>query len=148
MTGEPGRDIDLDTVTRRLTHLRQVLDDLGSLDGVGAADLDRDRVTRYAVERMLTLVVELAVDVNAHVSARRLGRSPGDARTAFDLAAEAGLISQALASTLKPSVGLRNLLTHVYLPGDLDIPPASIPEAIDRYGEYVRQVARALQGSA
>lgn len=57
MNPEPARDVDLETVTRRLTHLRQVLDDLRPLCTATAADLDRDRVTRYAVERMLTLLV-------------------------------------------------------------------------------------------
>ncbi len=148
MTPEHPQRVDVATVTRRLVHLRQILTDLALVPDASPETLEADRMTRYAVERMLTVMVELAIDINTHVAARRLSRTPGDGRESFDLAAEAGVISGSLAMTLRPAVGLRNVLTHEYLHVDGSIVSATIPQAIDGFREYVRQVARFLEREA
>ena len=65
-------------------------------------------MTRHAVERILTQLVDLAVSVNGHVAAARLGRGPATYPESFRLAAEAGLLDAQLADQLAPSSGLRN----------------------------------------
>ncbi|MFN2488069.1 MAG: hypothetical protein ABR609_15960 [Acidimicrobiia bacterium] len=42
------------------------------------------------VERFVTRLVDLAVDVNSHISVGKLGRAPADYRSSFTLAAEQG----------------------------------------------------------
>jgi len=124
--------------------MQDLLDDLRSVRGVTAGELDRDRMTRHAVERILTQLVDLAVSVNGHVAAARLGRGPATYRDSFRLAAEAGLLDAQLADQLAPSSGLRNILTHEYVEVDLQLVAQSLERALVDYPRYVRSVAAFL----
>jgi uncharacterized protein YutE (UPF0331/DUF86 family) len=134
--------LDVAIVHSRLRMIRELLDDLDSMGDSTVTGLASDRLTRHAVERILTQLVDLAVSVNNHVAAAVLGHVASDYRQSFDLAVEANLISAALAVELKPSVGLRNVLTHEYADIDLGIVSAAVPRASDAYARYVRQVSR------
>jgi uncharacterized protein YutE (UPF0331/DUF86 family) len=144
--------LDFSVVQSRLRLMRELLDDLDSVGNIDAQGLTSHRLTRHAVERILAQLVDLAVSVNNHVSAAVLGRVAADYRQSFDLAAEAELISGDLAAELKPSVGLRNVLTHEYADVDLVVVAGSVPRASDAFARYVRSAAswaaRRERGSA
>jgi uncharacterized protein YutE (UPF0331/DUF86 family) len=74
------RALDADVVHAKLRLMRDLLDDLESVRGLTADQLGRNRMTRHAVERILTQLVDLAVSVNSHLAAARLGRGPADYR--------------------------------------------------------------------
>lgn len=132
------RDLDPDVLTTRLSLLRELLEDLDSIGATSADRITEDRVLRRAVERLLTQVVDVAVDVNSHVVATTLGRTPSDYRDSFRLAASAGLLTDELAGRLELSVGLRNILVHEYVRADLAIVAAAVPVAGREYREYLR----------
>ncbi len=124
--------------------MRDLLDDLESVRGLTADQLGRNRMTRHAVERILTQLVDLAVSVNSHLAAARLGRGPADYRESYTPAARAGAIGDDLAEELVPSAGLRNVLIHEYTTIDLERVAAAVPAAADGYRRYVAEVARFL----
>lgn len=134
--------IDSAVIARRLAVMRRLLEHLESLKIGSVADL-ADLGVLLQVERVLTQLVNLASDVNAHVAAAT-GLPPEDYRQGFDRMAEEGFITAELAVELKPSVGLRNVLTHEYVEIDLTKLAESVPLATAGYAEYVRQVARTL----
>ena len=70
----PG-ELDPEVVQSRLVLITRLLDDLQSAGHVDAPRLTQDRMLRYAVERILSQLVDLAVSVNSHVSATGLGES-------------------------------------------------------------------------
>jgi uncharacterized protein YutE (UPF0331/DUF86 family) len=109
--------------------------------GVSAEKLQRDRILRHAVERILTQLVDLAVSVNGHVVVATAGRHPSDYRESFTMVAEAGVLEGELAETLRRSVGLRNVLTHEYVRVDLDVVAAAVSTARADYRRYVAAVA-------
>lgn len=135
--------IDRAVVARRLRAIQDLLDHLDTLS-VTDADSLSDMGLRLQVERVLTQVVNLAGEVNAHLALAVLKRPPEDFRQGFDLAARAGFIPPDLADALKPSVGLRSVLTHEDVDIDLNIVAAALPTAKEQYGVYVQSVARAL----
>lgn len=141
-------DLDVDIVHARLRMMRELLDDLAGAGDLTANRLEADRMTRHAVERILTQLVELAVAVNGHVAAALLGRGPSDYRESFQLVAEAGVLPHELAARLAPSAGLRNLLVHEYAKIDLARIAESAAEAIEGYREYIRVIAEALSEQA
>jgi uncharacterized protein YutE (UPF0331/DUF86 family) len=117
------------------------------LHGLGAVDLRRlteDRLVGLAVERVLTVIVDLAVSINSHVCAVELGYVADTYADSFPLAAKAGLIDKDLAERLQPSAGLRNVIIHEYIKIDYQRVADAIPMAIEQYGRYVEQVARWL----
>lgn len=140
-------DLDVDVIHAKLATMRALLDDLAGAGEVSAERLEEDRILRHAVERILTQLVDLAVAINGHVAAARLGRGPSDYRESFALAAEAGFVPEPLATRLAPSTGLRNVLVHEYTAIDLERVAESVPLALEGYREYVAAVARALTRS-
>jgi uncharacterized protein YutE (UPF0331/DUF86 family) len=138
-------DLRPDVVQSRLAQMRLLLADLDRLGEVSPERLEADRFLRHVVEHVLTQLVQLAVAVNSHVAAAILGTAVTDYRASFDAAAEARLIGDALATALKPSVGLRNVVVHEYLDIDLAVVADSLPAARRDYGDYVVSAARWLR---
>lgn len=141
------RRLDVDVVRNKLAAIEQTRTALRSAGPLDATRLLDDALLSAAVERLLSRLVDLAVDVNSHVATARLGRAPEDYRQSFDLAVEAGLLDRALADELKPSVGMRNAIVHEYLRLDLDRVAAAVPLAVAAYGRYVGAVARSVGGN-
>lgn len=138
------RTLDVDEIHAKLRLIREFLDDLETLRHSTARSLEGERIHRYAVERILTQLVDLAVSINNHIAVTQLGRAPSDYRESFGHAARAGALSEKLARELAPSVGLRNVLTHEYVEVELEIVARSIGLALDGYRRYVNEVARFL----
>lgn len=128
---------------RRIDELLRTLEKWGPFD---ERRLREDEIHALAVERIRTLVVDLAFAVNGHVSAAVLGHAPNSYAESFGLAADAGLITRELAVALVPSAGTRNVLVHGYLEVDHGQIAAAIPTAVRDYGEYVRQAAGWIGG--
>jgi uncharacterized protein YutE (UPF0331/DUF86 family) len=142
------REIDWRTVRAKLRRMRELLDQLNELGPLDTGRLDAEPVTSLAVERILILLVDLAFAANSHVVVARLGRAPDSYAESFALASQAGMIDGTLATALRPSVGLRNVLVHNYLDVDRERLAAAVPLALEQYAAYVRQVAAFLQTHA
>lgn len=129
-----------DVLARKLERLRKYLDDLA---------VHRDRTARdvaddpYAVERLLELVVQVAVDILSHQLAER-GLSPESYRDTFELAGTEALLPEDLADRLSRSAGLRNILVHLYEDIDYEIVAASIPAALDDFGLLLEELEEDL----
>ncbi|WP_433799300.1 type VII toxin-antitoxin system HepT family RNase toxin [Actinomycetospora sp. CA-084318] len=132
------RRLDPSVVEIRLTTMSRLLDDL---ERFPIGDLEHDARSRYAVERVLTQLVELATSVNEHVVGAVLHRTATSYRDSFLLAAECGLIDETLRDDLLPSIGMRNVLVHEYVRVDLRLVAAAVPLALDGYRRYVRAAA-------
>lgn len=140
------RELDTATIQANLGVMRELLDDLELVGPVDTDRLERDHLLRYAVERILTQLVDLAVAINSHCAAALLGRGPADYRESFRLMAVGGVLSAELANELAPSVGLRNVLTHQYVALDPAIVVRSVPLALTSYRRYLGAVAQFLLG--
>ncbi|WP_369056351.1 type VII toxin-antitoxin system HepT family RNase toxin [Kineococcus terrestris] len=135
------RELDLGVVHAELSLIAGSLDVLTSAGEVGEERLRADPLLTAAVERLVSRVVDLAVDVNAHVAATALGRAPADHRSSFGLAARAGALTEELAQELAPSAGLRDVLVHQYADLDLAVLAASVPRLLDGHRRCVGEVA-------
>ena len=133
--------LDVAVVTNRLRLLQETLDQLAEVRGITAERLRSEALVRAGVERLLQVVVDLAVDVNVHVVTALLGRAPITGRESFFAAEEAGVLEADLAQRLAPSAGLRNVLVHRYTDIRVDLVAAAVGEVLDVYPAYVEQVA-------
>jgi uncharacterized protein YutE (UPF0331/DUF86 family) len=134
-------ELNVESVQRRLVAIRERLDELRQLEAVTADRLREDWLTRAAVERVLTQLVELAAQVNTHIVAVSGKVPPAEYRESFVAAAEVGALPSDLAAKIAPSAGLRNILVHQYLDADLEIIAASVGQATGDYAAYVRVIA-------
>ncbi len=142
------KKLDWRAIEPKLAMLRRLLGQLGELGEFDEARLKSDWPNTLAAERILTLMVDLAVAINSHVSAATLGESPPSYAESFTLAARAGMITDELASALRPSAGTRNVLVHAYLEIDYAQVAVALPLARQQYGKYVRQAASWLRAVA
>lgn len=136
---------DIVTVQRRLRLMRDALDHLGSLAGTSAEDLDGDPLTRAAAERLLQVVIDLALDINGHLVVALRDRAPETGRQSFIELATCDVISEALAERLAPSAGLRNVLVHQYVDIRTDLVASSIASTLEQYPAYIEAVAGFLK---
>lgn len=134
-------EFDIEIATRRLTMIAELLGELEKMSSTDASVLRRDPMTRYAVERILTLLVDLATGLNSHLLVTRIGAIPETARDSFIRLADAGVLNQELAERLAPSVGMRNLLIHQYADVDLNLVAAAVVKAHRDYSDYLRALA-------
>jgi uncharacterized protein YutE (UPF0331/DUF86 family) len=132
---------DREVVGRRLRALDDALADLEILRDVSVDRLRAEPLTRAAAERLLQVVVDLAIDVNAHLVVTALGRAPATGRESFTLLVDVGAIDQELADRLAPSAGLRNVLVHRYTDIRVELVAAAIGPVLDDFAAYVRAVA-------
>jgi uncharacterized protein YutE (UPF0331/DUF86 family) len=133
--------LDADVIGRRLRSLRDTLDELEALRGVGAEQLRQQPLQRAAAERLMQVTVDLAIDCNAHIAVALLGRAPVSGRGSFIDAAGVGAIDAALGERLAPAAGLRNVLVHRYVDIRVELVAAAVDEVLDGFAIYVRQVA-------
>ncbi|QGK68769.1 hypothetical protein GIY23_03685 [Allosaccharopolyspora coralli] len=77
------RRLDEGVVRNKLDALDRALRTLHSIGPLDAQRLRDDAVTAAAVERLTCRLVELAVDLNTHISASVLGRAPENYRASF-----------------------------------------------------------------
>ncbi|MEL4357166.1 MULTISPECIES: type VII toxin-antitoxin system HepT family RNase toxin [unclassified Luteococcus] len=134
-------------VLQKLTQMARLLDTLDGIGPVGRQRLDADPILRLALERVVTQLVDLAIDVNMHVvtTAGHGSVVPADGKESFAAAARAGLLAEPLANQLALNVGLRNVVVHDYLALDEDIFLAGVELAGVQYRAYVRQVSAWIQ---
>ncbi len=136
--------LDRDQAGARLRTIRETLNELESLRGVSVARLEAEPLTRAAAERLIQVVVDLAVDVNAHIAVVASGAAPQTGRDSFLAAATSGAITEDLAAELAPAAGLRNVLVHRYTDIRTDLVASAVNSILDGFAEYVRQVAAYL----
>lgn len=122
-----------EVLARKLASLERYLEDLRPHRGRAADELRRDP---YEVERLLELVVQVAVDILSHELAER-SVTPESYRDAFLCAADAELIPGDLADRLAGAAGLRNVLVHMYDDIDYEIVAASVSRALDDFGRFL-----------
>lgn len=138
---------DRDVIRNRLTVIEGSLDVLATLGDVTADRLRTDPVVAAAVERLLSRVVDQAVEINSHIAAARLGRAPSEYRESFRLLQSAGVLPADLTDELMRSVAMRNVIVHGYIDLDVDLVAAAVPLARDQYRQYVTAIAAFLLSS-
>ena len=127
---------DLTTLERRLATMRKAIGQLEALGPLRGARLASEAATGVVVERILALLLDLAVAINREA----LGA------TSFAEAGAAGLISPDVAAALAPDDGPHHVLLQLTLDVEPDEAAAVVAAALAAYQEYVRQVSRWLVG--
>lgn len=122
-----------EVLARKLAALERYLGDLGRHRGMAPERLEEDP---YRVERLLELVVQVAVDIVAHELAER-DVTPESYRDAFLRAVDADLLPEDLARRLADAAGLRNVLVHLYDTIDYEIVAASVARALEDFGAFL-----------
>jgi uncharacterized protein YutE (UPF0331/DUF86 family)/predicted nucleotidyltransferase len=140
--------IDRELVNRKLSQMVEYLTALTPLQTLSYVDYVQQPLSRYAAERLLQLIVDTAVDINAHLIVELSGTPPQDYYDSFVKAVQAGVLSVAFALRLAQSTGLRNRLVHQYEAIEHLIVHSAIAETITQYTEYCQHITTFLDRHA
>ncbi|WP_121970997.1 DUF86 domain-containing protein [Leptolyngbya sp. BC1307] len=131
---------ELAVVLRKLSNIKKYLGQLKTIAQSAQADNGGDFIQQLAIERLLHLLVESAIDINMHLAVRNDHLPPDTYRDSFITAGRIGAIAVNLAQQLAPSAGLRNRLVHDYDEVDPEIVRRSIAFALELFPQYLQQV--------
>lgn len=121
---------------QKLHLLLSHLDELVPLCKISLEEYEKDYVKRYAVERLIEIIVEYAIDINRYVI-ESLGKAPVQTYyDAFTAIGDLGIIPKSLAARLASTTGLCNRLVHNYEKVQHDIVYYSLKPFVRNYRRY------------
>lgn len=91
----------------------------------------------YKIERIVELFVMAASDLVIHLLDVRGEPAPMSYRSAFLMAGELGLLSDALSRSLALGAGLRNILVHAYEDIDYPLLHRSLPRILEDMSRFI-----------
>jgi uncharacterized protein YutE (UPF0331/DUF86 family) len=100
---------------------------------------------KYSVERLMMLVVEIALGINNIILANNDKPPAPDYFNSFIEVAECGVFDSAFAISIAPSTGLRNRLVHEYEKVNDEIVFNSINKFITLYRKYISMVFKYIE---
>ena len=129
-------------IRTRLADLGRYLDELEPLRDITLEEYEDDAIRRHAIERLMELIIECAIDINGLIITGGGDRPPGDYRSSFLELATIGVVSPEFASSLAPMARLRNTLAHEYeVMNDEEI-HANIPLVLNLFSRYIAEISR------
>lgn len=130
---------------RKMQRMVQYLDELEAMSHISLDEYLSEVRERRAVERLIQLIVDVAVDVNTHMVVDAGHPAPNDSRSSFMELGRLGALPPQIVKDIAPSVGERNIIVHQYEDLDDEIIHASIGQTLKLYREYVRCVLLYLE---
>ncbi len=124
-------------VRQKLGLLISRLDELEPLAACTLQEYRADHVKRYAVERLIELIVEYATDINRHVVEASGAAPPQTYYSTFEEMGKLGIIPHDAAVRLGGTTGLRNRLVHGYEKVSHEIVHRSLKPLLRNYKQYV-----------
>lgn len=106
--------MDREVVEQKLESLRRCVQRIETRCPVEAETLCADFDLQDIVSLNLSRAVQLCVDIGAHLIAGMNVEPPGTMGQTFDILAQAALLPESLALSLKKAVGFRNIAIHNY----------------------------------
>lgn len=109
-------------------------------------EVAKDYGTHKIVERIIEVIVNEAIDINQHLIVELgKGKLPFDYKESFLLLADLGVLPKKFTKQIADSVGLRNILVHMYRKLDEKIFYISIKKCLSQYTRYCRYILEYLK---
>lgn len=135
------------TVIRKLNKLKAYLNELRTFESLSWHDYSSNFHYRRAVERLIQLIVDVAVDINTHAVVNEGHNPPIDAYNSFLDAGALGMMPLSFARLVAPSTGERNIIVHEYEQIDDAVVYQSIKDALELYDQYIGYIVAFIEYS-
>ncbi|MFF0818653.1 hypothetical protein ACFYVR_26420 [Rhodococcus sp. NPDC003318] len=124
---------DLERVDHILITMRHALHQVESVGPIDVALLERDSASGLVIERVLANLMDMAFDINCHVSRASSGTTPATFAESCEAAVELGLIDAELASELVPVDGPHHVLMQLCLDSEPEQVEAVVARALSAF---------------
>ena len=136
--------MDREVVEQKLESLRRCLQRVETKCPADADTLAADFDLQDIVSLNLSRAVQLCVDIGAHLIAGMNVAPPDTMGQTFDLLAQAGLLTTAMALNLKKAVGFRNIAVHNYDAINWHIVHSIVKNHLADFSAFAKVVAMTL----
>lgn len=137
--------VDPSVIKRKVKKMLEYLNELESMRDISLEDYLKDFRNKRIVERLIQLIVDVAVDINTHIIVDAGRPAPDDAYSSFVEVGKMGVLREELALAIAPSAGERNIIVHEYEDIDDVTVFESIDDTLNLYREYVTAVLEYLE---
>lgn len=127
-------------IINKLQRMQEYLTQIDKWLDFPDEEILNDSKSLSAIERNFQLIVDAAIDINTTIIQEENLQSADDYQGTFTLVVKCGALSYDLAFKIASSVGLRNLLVHVYEKVDRDKEVHDIKRGIGQYREYMKEI--------
>lgn len=138
----PGIELLVD----KLIKMKEYMEQLTKIKPGTYDEYASNLTARYAVERLIQLIVGLALDIN-NIILSYLKKPPApDYFNSFIELGENNVLDRSFAAGIAPSTGLRNRLVHEYENTNNEIVYKNIDRFIEMYSKYMAFIAEYVKG--
>ncbi len=136
--------MDREVVEQKLESLRRCLRRVETKCPADPAVLAIDPDLQDIITLNLSRAVQISVDIGAHLIAGMEVLPPDTMGQTFDVLAEQGVLSRALAGNLKKAVGFRNIAVHNYESINWNMVHSIVKFHLADFTEFARAIADRL----
>lgn len=133
--------MDREVIERKLESLRHCLQRIEMKCPADAQTLAADPDLQDIVALNLSRAVQTCVDIGAHIVSGLQVPPPDTMGQTFDLLAQAGVLTAALANRMKKAVGFRNIAVHSYEAINWHIVHSIASKHLVDFSEFAKTVA-------
>ena len=135
---------DKNAVNEKLIKLEEYLQELKDYKPDSFKNYISHKKVKYSVERLLQLIIDLALDINNIIIKSQGGYPASDYFNSFIDLVEFDVFNDEFAQKIAPSTGIRNRLVHEYEKINDKIVYNSIDKTINYYTKYMKNIIKYL----
>lgn len=127
-------------IINKLIKMENYISELEKFKPDTFKEYQNDQLKRYAIERLIQLIIDLALDIN-NILIKKADRYPAqDYYSSFLELIDLGILSEEFAKDIAPSTGIRNRLVHEYEEVDNKVVYQNLDKLIKYYLSYIKHV--------
>ena len=127
-------------IVNKLIKMEKYINELEKYKPQTYNEYKNKQLKRYAVERLIQLIIDLALDIN-NILIKKADKYPAqDYYSSFLELIDLEILPEEFAKDIAPSTGIRNRLVHEYEKIDDRIVFQNLDKLIDYYLDYIKYV--------
>jgi len=127
-------------IINKLIKMEKYISELEKFKPDTFKEYKNDQLKRYAIERLIQLIIDLALDIN-NMMIKKSDRYPAqDYYSSFLELIDLEILSEEFAKDIAPSTGIRNRLVHEYEEVDDKVVYQNLDKLIKYYLSYIKHI--------
>lgn len=127
-------------IVNKLIKMEEYISELEDFKPQTYREYKNDQLKRYAIERLIQLIIDLALDVN-NILIKKSDHYPAqDYFSSFLELVDLEILPEEFAKDIAPSTGIRNRLVHEYEKVNDKLVYQNLDKLIKYYLDYIKYV--------
>lgn len=127
-------------IVNKLIKMEEYISELEEFKPETYSEYKNDQLKRYAIERLIQLIIDLALDVNNILIKKSEHYPAQDYFSSFLELVDLEILPEEFARDIAPSTGIRNRLVHEYEKVNDKLVYQNLDKLIKYYLDYIKYV--------